>query len=244
MSKGHEATRHAPRHFAIVPAAGVGSRLGRSIPKQYLTIAGRSLLQWAVAPLVRAPWIDRIVIVVAPDDPVARRQFEGSERVEIAGVGGATRRDSVLAGLAVLGRAAPEDWVLVHDAARPGLDDGTLARLRDAVWGDAVGGLLALPIADTVKREGGDVRVAQTVDRAGLWAAQTPQMFRYAALAAALERHADVTDESSALEADGLRPLLVEGSRGNFKVTTEEDFALMTNQLANRPVPRNGGAMR
>lgn len=226
--------------YAIVPAAGSGSRVGAAVPKQYLTIGPRTILEWSIRPLLEATWIDRIVVVVAPDDQVARGLLDRCDKVDVAPVGGATRRDTVLAGLARLANAVPvrdEDWVLVHDAARPGLDAHTLQRLRDTLRTDAIGGLLALPVSDTVKQAdagamaGIGPRARLTLDRARLWTAQTPQMFRRGPLLAALRAHAEVTDEASALEREGHMPLLVTGSRDNFKVTTADDLRWMRWRL-------------
>ncbi len=191
-----------------------------------------------MAALLSAPWIEKVVVVVAPDDLRGPPLFFGHARVVVIGQGGATRRDSVLAGLQCLAAevaANPTDWVLVHDAARPGLTIQGLERLRALASQDDVGGLLALPIADTVKRAHPDrSEVAQTIDRSLLWAAQTPQMFRVQALRTALVQHPGVTDEASAIEAAGGVVRLVEGERGNFKVTTAADLELMKRLLEDR----------
>ena len=222
------------RFFAVVPAAGVGARLGAAVPKQYLEIGGETVLSRSLRPLLAARWIEAVVVVVAPGDAWARAACAGlaaetGERLRIAPVGGAARRDSVLAGLGLLADAYAEDrdWVLVHDAARPGLRVDALERLRERAGAHPVGGLLALPVADTVKRAGAGDEVAATVPRDRLWLAQTPQMFRLGALRAALARHPEVTDEAAAMEAEGLAVLLVEGDRRNFKVTTADDLELM-----------------
>lgn len=224
---------HSPRHFAVVPAAGVGTRVGAGVPKQYLEVAGVTVLERSLDALCSAPWIDRIVVVSAPGDDRARQLLAGRSRVEVHATGGATRRDSVLAGLMALeGVARAHDWVLVHDAARPGLTGDSLDTLRAALANDEVGGLLALPVADTVKRADVHGRIAATVSRDGLWLAQTPQMFRFERLHTALAAHPHVTDEAAAVEAAGAMPLLVAGERRNFKVTTAEDLRLMTALLA------------
>lgn len=233
--------------FAIVPAAGVGLRLGEAIPKQYLPIGSRSVLQWTVDALLRAPWISRVLVVVAPDDTTAAALLEGESRVQVLAVGGASRRDSVLNGLQRLITEPPagwpalrdNDWVLVHDAARPGLRLAALARLHEALGSHPVGALLAMPCADTVKRERREphedsadlAMVDHTVERQGLWLAQTPQVFRCALLCDALTRAPAATDEASAVELLGLSPLLVPGDRENFKVTTRDDLALMRRLL-------------
>ncbi|MFP5460773.1 MAG: 2-C-methyl-D-erythritol 4-phosphate cytidylyltransferase [Gammaproteobacteria bacterium] len=230
---------HRARFHAVVPAAGVGARLGAALPKQYLEIGGASVLARSVRPLLDVGWIELVLVVVAPGDRRAAQvcadlEAQAGGRLRIAEVGGATRRDSVLAGLGELAAAGcdPGDWVLVHDAARPGLGTGALERLRAQLDGHPVGGLLALPVADTVKRADARGEVDGTVPREGLWLAQTPQMFRLGALREALLRHPEVTDEAAAMEAQGLRALLVEGERRNFKVTTADDLALMTALLA------------
>lgn len=211
--------------------------MGAATPKQYLPLAGRTVLEWSVRALLAAPWIERVLVVVAPGDAraaavLARPSAAAGPRLRLEAVGGATRRDSVLAGLERLAAdASPRAWVLVHDAARPGLRSAGLERLRDTLRGDPVGGLLALPVADTVKRADADGRVLRTEPREGLWQAQTPQMFRLGLLLAALHRHPEVTDEAAAVEAEGFAPRLVEGERRNFKLTTPEDFELMSELL-------------
>lgn len=220
------------RHFALIPAAGVGARMGAACPKQYLPLAGKPMLMHALDTFAASPLIEHTFIVVSPDDGYitallasAGRHLES--RVSVLFNGGATRHRSVLNGLhAMRERLADDDWVLVHDAARPGLSGELIERLAYALRDDAVGGLLALPVVDTLKRGDSEGRIAQTVAREALWAAQTPQMFRYALLRRALEQAAEVTDEASAVEALGLRPRLVEGSPRNFKVTLPHDVDL------------------
>jgi 2-C-methyl-D-erythritol 4-phosphate cytidylyltransferase len=201
-------------------------------------------------------------VVVAADDARAAAVLAGLPRTAVLAEGGATRRDTVLAGLRWLARAqgaAQGDWVLVHDAARPGLDRPSLERLRESLADDPVGGLLALPVSDTVKRsapqdparsvQAGQAGapaawVAQTVPREDLWLAQTPQMFRFGSLLGALERFPDVTDESAAIERAGLAPKLVPGARTNFKVTTVEDLDLMRRLLAAESAPQGQARTR
>jgi len=224
-----------PRYFALVPAAGAGSRMGANTPKQYLEIAGRPLLYYALRALARETRIERIFVVVATGEVAFAqacvellRGLEGRE-VRVLPCGGDTRAASVYNGLSALaGEIAPDDWVLVHDAARPCLTAGALTRLIDRLAEDAAGGLLAIPLADTLKRADSEQRVALTQPRAGLWQAQTPQMFRYATLTEALRRSGfeDVTDEASAVERMGLKPLLVAGEARNLKVTYPEDLEL------------------
>lgn len=214
------------RYHAVVPAAGGGTRLGAEVPKQYLDLGGETMLHRTIDALLAESRLQSVIVVVSPDDerrPVAGR-FDA--RVRFAAVGGTTRADSVAAGIEQLDADA-DDWVLVHDAARPGLSATALARLIDEVGDDAVGGLLALPIADTVKRCDDEGRVCATVDRERLWAAQTPQMFRVGVLRQALSgERLGITDEASAVERLGLRPLLVRGEPTNFKVTLAEDLAM------------------
>lgn len=228
------------RFVAVVPAAGTGTRLGAAVPKQYLPLAGRSVLEWSVSALLGARWIDEVVVVVSAGDAraasaLAALSERNGARLAIVDKGGATRRDSVLGGLRSLAsRCAPDDWVLVHDAARPGLGAASLERLREQLAGDPIGGLLALPVADTLKRADARGRVARTEPREALWQAQTPQMFRFGVLRAALEAHPGVTDEASALEAAGMAPRLVEGERENFKVTTADDLRTMQRLMQAR----------
>ncbi|UCE32468.1 MAG: 2-C-methyl-D-erythritol 4-phosphate cytidylyltransferase [Burkholderiales bacterium] len=213
------------RHFALVPAGGAGTRMGVHRPKQYLPLAGRMLIEHAVAAFQRARSIERIYVVVAAEDERASGvPLLQSAEVSVLPVGGASRRDTVLNGLqAIAHEVDPEDWVLVHDAARPGLTPTAIERLIAEVGNDPVGGLLALPVVDTIKRvrEG---LVLGTEPRDALWLAQTPQMFRHRALIEALRSHPDVTDESQAIERCGLAPRVVRGERRNLKVTLPEDL--------------------
>jgi 2-C-methyl-D-erythritol 4-phosphate cytidylyltransferase len=221
------------RLFALIPAAGSGLRMGTSVPKQYFRLGGQTMLEHAVDALLAAPDLEQVLVVVAPDD-VAHRQLPRRARLDFASVGGTTRAASVRNGLKVLRamqRIEDDDWVLVHDAARPCLAREELMHLIDTVATDDVGGLLALPVADTLKRSV-DSRVAQTVDRDGLWRAATPQMFRAGLLARALDEAKGgtgaeaVTDESAAIEGLQLHPRLVEGQATNIKVTVPSDWPL------------------
>ena len=228
-----------PRCYALVPAAGVGARSGADRPKQYVEIAGRAMMAHTLDALLAVPALAATLVVLSPEDD----QFEAAvpgfagERGWVARCGGATRAESVANGLAeLLARGAqPHDWVLVHDAARCLLRPEWVERLIAACADDEVGGLLALPVADTLKEADAEGRVAATVDRRGKWAAQTPQMFRLGLLRPALAAAGDaVTDESSAVEALGHRPLLVESPLENFKVTWPADFALAERLLRSR----------
>jgi 2-C-methyl-D-erythritol 4-phosphate cytidylyltransferase len=221
------------RCYALVPCAGIGARAGGVGPKQYQRIAGRSVVAHTLAALGRVPRITKTLVVLAADDQafaLAAPGFEGwAERC-----GGATRAASVAAGLAALARrgARTRDWVLVHDAARCLVQPSAIERLIEACIEDPVGGLLALPMGDTLKQAGDEDRVARTLDRGGKWTAQTPQMFRLGLLRQALAEAADrVTDESGAVEALGHAPRLVRGEPDNFKLTWPADFALAERLL-------------
>jgi 2-C-methyl-D-erythritol 4-phosphate cytidylyltransferase len=217
--------------YALIPAAGSGTRLGAALPKQYLEVAGRPLLHYSVGTLARHPRIEQVFVVLTQgDERFAKydwREFGG--RVEPLYCGGATRAASVFNGLlAVRDTVDGADWVLVHDAARPCLAREELDRLFGELGDDETGGLLAVPVADTLKRANRESRVAATEPRDGLWLAQTPQMFRYRLLIEAL-RAADpavATDEARAVEGLGLKPRLVMGDTRNIKVTLPEDLAL------------------
>ena len=229
--------------FALIPAAGSGTRSAGAEPKQYRLLAGRPML-WHAIRAVCVPRVQSVFVVLAPEDELFGRQdwsaFAG--RVQPLYCGGATRRDSVYNGLVAMTGSDVEadDWLLVHDAARPCLALRDVQGLMRECERDEIGGLLALPVADTVKQaakdEAGAVRVHATLDRTQVWLAQTPQMFRAGLLAQALQKAPPtVTDEAAAVEALGLRPRLVAGSRDNLKVTYPEDFALAESILARRP---------
>lgn len=229
-------------YVALIPAAGAGARMSAGTPKQYLPLAGRPMLYHAIR-CVAVPPVATVFVVLAPDDVLYAAQFSDADWGEFKGhveplyCGAATRRESVRNGLvAAMAAVDPDDWVLVHDAARPCLPRDDLARLIGEVSGDPVGGLLALPVAETVKRAAreadGAVRVVASEDRDLLWLAQTPQMFRAGLLGEALRSApAGVTDEAGAIEHLGLRPKLVAGSRRNLKVTFEEDLAIAESLL-------------
>ena len=224
---------------ALIPAGGAGTRLLGEAPKQYLPLAGHPML-WHAVKSVCVPPVENVFVVLAPGDPhFARHDWSAfAGKLEPLYCGGATRRDSVCNGLvAATAMLDADDWVLVHDAARPCLPRRDLEQLLNETKGDAIGGILAVPAADTVKRaakdEAGVLRSAATEDRSQLWLAQTPQMFRFGLLLDALRRaKSTVTDEASAVEALGLRPRLVTGSRDNVKVTFPEDLAIAEAILA------------
>lgn len=226
-----------PRCYALVPAAGVGERSGAGMPKQYVEIAGRPLLAHTLAALAAVPRLTQTLVVLSPADDRFEAALPGYAGW-VARVGGASRAESVLGGLAELRRrgATDEDWVLVHDAARCLLQPAWVDALIDACGQDAVGGLLAQPIADTLKAGDAQGRVTATVDRRDKWAAQTPQMFRLGLVQHALTAMgAAATDEASAVEALGLAPRLVRASMANFKVTWPEDFELASALLGRAP---------
>ncbi|WP_374342431.1 2-C-methyl-D-erythritol 4-phosphate cytidylyltransferase [Azonexus sp.] len=218
-----------PRHYAIVPAAGSGARFGAEKPKQYLDLLGRPLIFHTLAALTAHPAIERVWVVLSPDDAEWSRHdwLALGPKLETVRCGGATRAASVTNGLrAAAMAAADDDWILVHDAARPCLSAAMLDALVAGLADDPVGGLLAVPVADTLKRADAAQRVAATEPRDGLWQAQTPQMFRYGRLLEALENCPVVTDEAGAIEALGLAPKLVRGDSTNLKVTYPADLAL------------------
>ena len=226
-----------PRHYAIVPAAGSGSRFGAERPKQYLDLLGRPLIWHTLAALLACQAIERVWVVLSPEDDwwSAYDWSELGARLETLRCGGATRADSVSNGLRAASMvAADDDWILVHDAARPCLGDGMLESLLSELADDTVGGILAVPVADTLKRAGDGQRVVATEPRDGLWQAQTPQMFRYGVLCEALEKTGAVTDEAGAIEALGLQPKLVRGDSTNLKVTYPADLALAAMILRGR----------
>ncbi len=220
-----------PKFFALVPAAGSGARMAAARPKQYLTLAGKPLLYHTLKQLCAGADIERVFVVLAAGDDFYAQQdwqpFAG--KLEPLYCGGATRAASVFNGLlAVRDLVAADDWVLVHDAVRPCLPAAALERLITTLRDDAAGGLLALPVVDTIKRADGEGRVAQTESRDALWQAQTPQMFRYRVLLEALRAIDPVaaTDEASAIERMGMRPRLVMGDTRNLKVTYPHDLEL------------------
>lgn len=220
----------SPRLWAVVPAAGASRRMGTaSAPKQYVALAGRTVIEWSLAALLERPDLERIAVVLAAEDAWWPDLSVASNARLTTAVGGPERVHSVLAGLAALSHARADDWALVHDAARPCLSSSDLARLLDKLRDDEVGGLLAAPLVDTLKRADSSDRVLTTVSRDLLWRALTPQMFRFGVLKRALElaihNNLAVTDESQAIEALGLRPRLVHGDADNIKITVPDDLA-------------------
>lgn len=223
----------------VIPAAGMGRRMGADRPKQYLPLAGRTVIEHTIACFDGHPAVSGIVVAIAPDDRWwPELDIRTQAQTPLSTVpGGEERAHSVLSALdCLVDHCADDDWVLVHDAARPCLARADLDRLIGRALSDAVGGLLAAPVRDTMKRGDGRGRVARTEERAGLWHALTPQMFRYGllrrALGEALASGAPVTDESSAVERLGLLPLLVEGAATNLKITHPDDLPLAERLLA------------
>ncbi|MGM3183050.1 2-C-methyl-D-erythritol 4-phosphate cytidylyltransferase [Dickeya oryzae] len=211
---------------AVLPAAGNGSRMLSDRPKQYLSIGTKTILEHTVAALLRQPRIQRIIIAISADDPYfSALPLASDPRIQVVN-GGRQRADSVLAGLQQVQQA---DWVLVHDAARPCLHQDDLSRLLLLTGQSEVGGILAAPVRDTMKRSR-DGRIDHTVEREALWHALTPQLFPLALLRSCLERAlregATITDEASALEYCGYQPQIVPGRADNIKVTRPEDLAL------------------
>lgn len=251
------------RYWLIMPAAGSGRRFGASSPKQYAPLEGRSVIEWALSPFLRDSRCAGIVLALPPGDrewtriaarlSAAQPAVAGDGRPAITTVtGGEQRSQSVRLALeALIPQAAATDWVLVHDAARPCLGREDLDRLLGELGSHSLGGLLAMPAADTLKRSAAPLPesgspIAATVERAGLWRALTPQMFRYGRLCAALDAahaaHRFPTDEAQALEWQGERPLLIRGAAGNLKITTAEDLVLAAAILRSRDHRNTQGA--
>ncbi|WP_332859225.1 2-C-methyl-D-erythritol 4-phosphate cytidylyltransferase [Janthinobacterium svalbardensis] len=230
------AASNRPRYFALIPAAGVGARMEAGSPKQYLPIAGKPMLRHAVDAFLASPLIAHTYVVVSAEDGLIDTVVP-QQGVTVLRCGGATRMETILNALQALhGSLAAHDQVLVHDAARPGLTPALIAKLITEVGAHPAGGLLALPVVDTVKRAGPAHVSAQTVPRDGLWLAQTPQMFSYALLHRALSEAPDpqaITDDASAVEALGLAPRLIEGHPRNLKVTLPRDIHTAEMYLAN-----------
>jgi 2-C-methyl-D-erythritol 4-phosphate cytidylyltransferase len=231
--------RSTSRRWAVVPAAGRGERYGGRAPKQYERIHGRPVLSWTLAALLADRSIARVVVALARGDRRFGRLEEARDPRVQSCLGGAERCVSVANALdSLCGAARDEDWVLVHDAARPCLQLSDLRALADAVAHDPIGGLLAVPVGETLKLAGAGGRVERTMPRDGLWRALTPQMFRYGllrrALALCIDRERNVTDEAAAIETLGLRPRLVRGRGDNIKITHPEDRGLAAAILATR----------
>ncbi len=227
-------------YWVIVPAAGVGRRMGADKPKQYLPLAGSTVLQQTLQRLLQLPQLRGLVLVVSPFDTLWRDIPAVNHPLVRVVSGGAERCDSVLNGLYELeSELQPLDWVMVHDAARPCVTAADIGNLVSELQEHLAGGILGVPVSDTIKRLNDNYGIEETVDRQVLWQAQTPQMFRYGvllkALREALQAEAIVTDEASAVELAGYVPLMVEGRRDNIKITRPEDLPmaeLILQQLA------------
>ncbi|CAN4270087.1 IspD 4-diphosphocytidyl-2-methyl-D-erithritol synthase [Methylophilaceae bacterium] len=214
----------------IIPAAGVGKRMVNVLPKQYIALCGMPMISHCIQIFFNHPRIAAIHVALNPEDDFWRSlTLEPESRLHLHYTGGATRAETVLNTLNAIEPALQgDDWILVHDAARPGLTNDLLSHLIGILEHDAVGGLLALPVADTLKQSLDNQKVAQTISRANLWQAQTPQMFRFLTLKNALSQFGDsVTDESEAIEALGLKPILVQGELRNLKITYPQDLVLL-----------------
>ena len=225
--------------WAVVPAAGIGSRFGGDVPKQYLEVAGEPLLAHTLRALLAHPGVAGAVVVLAQDDPRWPGWSELEGKPVLACVGGEARADSVLAGLDALPEGVrADDFVLVHDAARPNLHAADLGQLLERGRADPVGAILAAPVRDTLKRAGDEGGIDRTEPRERLWRALTPQLFRRLQLARAMQAARDagvaVTDESMAMERKGARPLLIEGREDNIKITPPADLAYFEFLLSRR----------
>jgi 2-C-methyl-D-erythritol 4-phosphate cytidylyltransferase len=232
-----------PKIFAIIPAAGQGTRIGEAVPKQYIPIAGQPMMFHSIAALASVGRIERVCVVLSPLDRHWGQHDWSTfpDKIEAIFAGGARRAESVMNALITLEKQiAKDDWVLVHDAARPCLSHELIEQFLDEIGDDPVGGLLAVPVADTLKSADENQRVAATVPRLNLWRAQTPQMFRYEVLRKGLENKPDATDEAQAVESIGYNaPRLVQGDDLNIKVTFAADLVLaeLVMQLRKKTQP-------
>lgn len=250
MHVGNQSSQSLPQCHALLPTAGTGSRLGGALPKQFQELAGKPMLAYALEAFVQTPEIASIWVGVSPgfiENPILRTLSANSGSIRFLPSGGPTRQETVRNTLAAMLKAGiPEnDWVLVHDAARPGISPELIQKLIHAVTKAGEGGLLAMPLADTLKMAdansaiaGNPNRAMKTISRDHLWQAQTPQMFGLKRLHDAIEEgirlEADITDEASAMELSGFSPLLIEGATRNFKVTHPADWELMQTILLSR----------
>lgn len=229
-----------PQIWVVIPAAGIGSRFGNHGAKQYASIGGVTVLERSVSTLLQQDNLQKIVIALHPGDSQGRElpMLQGEKICFVDG--GAERADSVLHALVYLHEhAKKDDWILVHDAARPCLSFSDVRKLIDSLCGEPAGGILAVPVTDTLKRSNG-LEITETIDRTNIWQAQTPQMFRFGLLLECLQ-HAQqknqlVTDEASAVEACGYAVKIVAGSRSNIKITYPDDLALAAFYLQQEDV--------
>lgn len=247
MRAGNPSSQSLPQCHAVLPTAGTGSRLGGSLPKQFQELAGKPMLAYALNAFAATPEIASIWVGVSPgfiDNPILGSLSNKSASIQFLATGGPTRQETVRNTLAAMLKAGvPEnDWVLVHDAARPGISPELIQKLIHAVTVAGEGGLLAMPLADTLKMADANSAIAgnpnrsmKTISRDHLWQAQTPQMFGLKRLHDAIDEgirlEADITDEASAMELSGASPLLIEGATRNFKVTHPADWDLMQTIL-------------
>lgn len=217
------------KFHAIIPAAGSGARMGAEVPKQYLKLNGKPLIQHVIHTFEQSASIQSVHVLLSPDDRYwAALDIPLSSKTTLHTCGGTTRAETVLNGLNAIKSIEDTDWVLVHDAARPGLNQAMLNLLIESLGDDEVGGLLALPLADTLKLADATQRAQKTIPREQLWQAQTPQMFKLAILRDALASfHGVPTDEAQAIESIGLQPKLVRGALRNLKVTYPEDLTVL-----------------
>lgn len=225
-------TKLTTKIWAIVPAAGSGARMGAITPKQYLSLHGKSIIEYAISPLLNHLQIAKVIVPISNDDKHWSKLSVSQHAKVVSTIGGSERCDSVLQGLLALKDAKPDDWVLVHDAARPCFSTELLQTLIDGLADHPVGGLLALPPSDTLKLADEAGQVIKTVDRSNCWRAQTPQMFRFKLLAQALDNNENYTDESEAIEALGHQPKLIPSSPMNIKVTEPTDLMFVEKLLA------------
>lgn len=221
----------AVKYWVVIPASGIGQRMQNTLPKQYLTIAGKPIINHALLPFINAEWIEKIIVVLAENDSYFQ-QTELAEHKKIAiCLGDKLRHETVLNGLlAIRDVATDEDWVLVHDAVRPCLKTADLMNLVETIKDHSVGGILARPVTDTLKQVDSQQQIIKTLSREHVWQAMTPQMFRYGLLLRALlqikTQQQVVTDEAAALEQYGYKPLIVSGRTDNIKITYPQDLGL------------------
>ena len=250
MIKNKSTLINTPKFYAIVPAAGIGSRVGASVPKQYIRIHGKTVIEHTLSKLDASKVFEKVIVAVSKDDTTFKNITSVmSYPIQIV-EGGADRCDSVLAGLEHLKTFANnDDWVLVHDAARPCIPVNDIHRMIAKLDSHEVGGILGVPVRDTMKRitnVNGSNEILKTESRENLWHALTPQMFRlgtlYDAMLLCQKDNAPITDEASAIEYIGLRPLIIEGSASNIKITQAEDLELAGLYLKQQDININSGS--
>lgn len=218
-------------YWFVIPAAGIGARMNAHVPKQYLKIGGRTILECTLARVLALPNLAGVVVALSAEDDCWHKLNLSQHSLVHSVIGGASRAESVLNGLSYLkGKANADDWILVHDAARPCVTLGSINDLIEQLSQSDVGGILSVPVSDTLKKVAQSDKIQTTINRENLWQAQTPQMFRYQLLRDCLEKalstNANITDESSAVELYGYSPTVVEGRSDNIKVTRPDDLLL------------------